>query len=195
VPLHLFCEPGTPLDVDIDSVVFHKNDERRGALGNWRHCLRWLREHCNADYLLVCEDDVEYCRGAKSSLFQGLEALRNFGFLSLYTPKRDAPSHTVEEGWFEANFGRRACGAQSMCFSRNSAAVLLDFPRLEMENSLSGPTDTIVSECFLTHVTPCYYHRPSLANHIGRQSTIGHEWFDAHTGFEFDPEYVPTHLK
>lgn len=189
--VHVFCEPGTISDAPIASVEFHLNAERLGALGNWAHCLHWLYGNTKTDYLMICEDDVAYCRGAKQALLDGLKTFNRFGFLSLYTPKRDAPHSGPSGNWFQANHGRKAWGTQAMCLSRESALLLLEFPRLHNENQISGPTDSILSECFLLKGIPCYYHRPSLADHLGRKSTIGHEWYESHTGLDFDPTYTP----
>jgi hypothetical protein len=191
--VHVFCEPGAAGFDDTASVETHVNVERLGALGNWAHCLRWLYDNVESDYLLISEDDVEYCRGAKTALLSGLRVFRNFGFLSLYTPKRDALHAGQCEGWFQANHGRKACGTQSMCFSRDSAEILLGFPRLHMDNQISGPTDSIVSECFLLRNIACFYHRPSLTEHLGRISTIGHKWQECHTGLDYDRNYFPSH--
>ena len=54
---------------------------------------------------------------------------------------------------------------------------------------MRGSTDAIVAQCFVEARIPCYYHNPSLADHLGRVSSIGHNWYEDHVGFEFDPEF------
>jgi hypothetical protein len=79
-----------------------------------------------------------------------------------------------------------------MCFPRSSAAILLAYKPLYEEDQLRGPTDAIVAQCFVEAGIPCYYHNPSLANHIGRASSVGHNWDDAHVGLNFDRDFQPT---
>src|SRR4051812_45867730 len=62
--VHLFCEPGTPAIRPLPNVVVHRNSVKRGVLGNWAHCLEWLVDHTSNEYLLVCEDDVQFAKGA-----------------------------------------------------------------------------------------------------------------------------------
>jgi len=188
-PVHVFCEPGTPEIHSDDTVVVHRNASRRGVVGNWSHCLRWLYDNSCASHLLVVEDDVVFCGGARSALEHGLASIGTFGFLSLYTPKRDAGLVGHGIGWMLANRGRDAWGTQAMCFNRPSAEVLLGCSRLHVEDQLRGPTDSIVCECFLNRNIPCYYHNPSLADHIGRVSTINHNWYPEHTGLGFDRNF------
>ena len=188
--IHVFCEPLTAPCEQMPGVSFHSNSRQMCSWGNWRQCLHFLVENFpNCRHFLVCEDDVAFCPGARRALFAAFASIPTFGFLSLYTPKRDAPHASVSNGWFEANHGRKAWGAQAMCFSNESALMLLQYPRVQNEDPFSGPTDTIVSECFLVNRVPCFYHNPSLCDHVGKHSTIGHEWYDAHTGLDFDPHF------
>jgi hypothetical protein len=113
-------------------------------------------------------------------------------FWSLYTPVRDQPLVEHQQGWVQANRGRDAWGTQSMCFSRRSAHRLLDYRPLCGENQLRGATDAVVAQCFVDAGIPCYYHNPSLTDHLGRISSIGNNWHDNHVGFHFDPEYQPN---
>jgi hypothetical protein len=83
--VQLFCEPGTAEIRALADVVVHRNDVRRGVLGNWAHCLSWIFRHTTADYLMVCEDDVAYARGARSAWQMAVAEFDRVGFWSLYT--------------------------------------------------------------------------------------------------------------
>ena len=190
-PIHLFCEPGTPEIRPLPDVVVHRNETRRGVLGNWRHCLAWLLDHTTADYVMVCEDDVAYARGARRAWERDLGRSDRVGFWSLYTPRRDQPLVGHTTGWVAANRGRDTWGSQAMCFPRTSAEILLKYAPLHHEDQLGGPTDAIVAQCFRDADLPTYYHNPSLADHLGRNSSIGHNWYDEHVGFAFDQNYEP----
>ncbi len=189
--LHLFCEPSTPPVRPMPQVVVHRNPVQRGCIGNWAFCLRWLVEHSPASHFLICEDDVSYCRGARLGLERALQEYEDFGFVSLYTPKRHSQWMANMHGWVELTHGYDIWGTQAMCFTRKSAERLLCYERLQTDDQLRGPTDYIVMECF-QGVKPCYYHRPSLADHVGKISTIQHNWYDDHTGLEFDPSFCPA---
>lgn len=189
--LHLFCEPGTPEVRPSPSLVVHNNESRYGVLGNWRHCLTWLYEHSSADYLMVSEDDVAYCRGARAAWEEARYRSDRVGFWSLYTAKRYQSLMGGEQGWMSLNLGRETWGTQAMCFPRSSAQILLDYRPLHEDDQLRGPTDAIVADCFLEAGLPCYYHNPSLTDHLGHISSIGHNWNDLHVGLNFDADFQP----
>jgi hypothetical protein len=67
-------------------VVIHHNQPRQGVLGNRARCLRWLVEHSTADHVMVCEDDVVYCRWARRAWEVSAPRLDTVGFWSLCTP-------------------------------------------------------------------------------------------------------------
>jgi len=190
--LHLFCEPGTPELRPLPDVVVHHNERRRGVLGNWAHCLAWLLDHTSAEYLMVCEDDVAYARGARRAWHEALGAFDRVGFWSLYTPRRDQTLVGHNQGWVASNRGRDSWGTQAMCFPRSSAQILLEYAPLHNEDQFRGPTDAIVAQCFVDAGLPCYYHSPSLADHLGRVSSVGHNWYDEHVGLDFNRDFEPA---
>jgi hypothetical protein len=190
--IHVFCEPGTPGIAPIPDVVVHRNEIRLGAIGNWKCCLAWLVEHTAAAYLMVFEDDVEFCRGARDAWVSSLGELREVGYWSFYTPRRDRGLVSAKLGWVASNRGRDTWGTQAMCFPRSSAGRLLEYGPLHAEDQLRGPTDAIVAQCFLEARLPCYYHNPSLAEHLGQVSAVGHNWHDDHVGLEFNREFMPS---
>jgi hypothetical protein len=147
--VHLFCEPGMPELCSMARVVVHHNPVRRGVIGNWSHCLQWLFDHTSADFLMVCEDDVEYCRGARAAWELSTGKLNSVGFWSLYTPHRDRELVGHSSGWVASNRGRDTWGTQCMCFPRSSAEIVLNYGPLYHEDQLRGPTDAIVAQCFV----------------------------------------------
>jgi len=189
--LHLFCEPGTPAIRPLAGVAVHRNETRRGVLGNWKHALHWLIEHTTADFLMICEDDVAYCQGARAAWEASLNPCGQVGFWSLYTPARDRCLVSSKKGWVASNRGRDAWGTQAMCFPRASAELLLEYRPLHEEDQLRGATDAIVCQCFVDAGLPCFYHNPSLADHLGRVSSVGHNWYDEHVGLDFDRDFQP----
>jgi len=195
-PLHLFCEPGTSDLEATDSLIIHRNDQQRGVIGNWLHCLSWLCEHTTSPYLAVVEDDVVYARCARRVLGQGWESIAQFGYLSGYTPRRDDTLMQGRQGWVELNRGRDTWGTLCMCFMRESAQRLLSHGAFAAEDPLRGPTDYVVADFFLQAAIPCFYHNPSLSTHVGKVSTVGHNWYDDTLGLAFEPEseLPPPHI-
>ncbi len=189
--LHLFCEPGVGDIGDLVNVTVHRNDVRLGVIGNWTNCLAWLLEHTTAEYFLICEDDVEFSRGARAALMRGIDENRRAGFFSLYTPVRDQGLVSHRRGWVASNRGRDTWGTQAFCLPRSSAQMILAYSPLYAEDQFTGPTDAVIAQCFLDANLPCFYHNPSLADHLGKVSTIGHLWYTEHVGLDFDRNYAP----
>jgi hypothetical protein len=189
--VHLFCEPGTPELRPLPNVIIHRNPVRLGVVGNWSHCLQWLVEHTSADFLMVCEDDVIYATGARTALDSDLEAAKDVGYWSLYTAQRDAFLTEGRRGWIAWNRGHDNWGTLSMCFPRSSAERVIVYPALKTEDQLEGHTDFVVAQCFLDAGIACWYHNPSLADHVGRISTIGHGWYEESLGLHFDSDFEP----
>ena len=140
---------------------------------------------------MVCEDDVAYCRGARSAWERSVGLLNSVGFWSLYTPRRDRELVGHSSGWVASNRGRDTWGTQCMCFPRASAELVLNYEPLHNEDQMRGPTDAIVAQCFVDKQLPCYYHNPSLADHLGQVSSVGHNWYEDHVGFEFNTDFEP----
>lgn len=185
-PIHVFCEPGVRPIRSRHPTIRHNNELRRGVMGNWRHCLAWLLDNTNEPYLLVCEDDVVYNARARAMLNSFLSRYPDgFGYASLYTPSRDLDLAAGRLGWLSWNRGRDTWGTLAMCFNRQSAHTVLGYAPLRDENQLTGNTDAIVAECFRSRDIPCFYHSPSLADHVGRVSTVNHNWYDCCAGLNF----------
>ena len=188
--VNVFCEPGEVEDNLGPAVSIHRNDSRLGVLGNWIHCLTWLYENTDAEFLLVCEDDVDLARGAHHALTLGMRQYDQCGFFSLFTPFRNASILGSRHGWVPCTSEADIWGSLALCFPRSSARMLLEYVPLYAEDPLRGATDLIVAQCFVDAQLPRLYHSPSLANHLGRISTVGHKWVDDNIGLAFDREYV-----
>ena len=73
--VQVFAEPGTVIG-DCPHTVVSVNRRRKGALRNWTHAIRWALAMTDAPYLLIVEDDVAYCRGARECWTAGCTTAR-----------------------------------------------------------------------------------------------------------------------
>ncbi|MGL4464397.1 MAG: glycosyltransferase family 2 protein [Planctomycetia bacterium] len=186
-PVHLFAEPGAPSDDwTRPGVVLHRNERRLGCYPNWLRAAEHLLSATDKPHLLLLEDDGEFCRGAAAALYFGLAHLESIGCLSLYTPahNRRAGRHT-ETGWFPLRAPDR-WGTVAQCFPRS---VLERFVR-EADRSHADGTDRHLEAFLGRRGLRWYSHAPSLADHVGECSTLGHATGPANAGIGFRPDFV-----
>jgi hypothetical protein len=199
-PLHVFAEPGTCVGPCRDTTV-HCNPRRLGALDNWVGAIAWSLDHTPADHLLIVEDDVAYCRGARQALDRQLRRRERYGFLNLLTPVQVA--HVLGQtgpGWI-ATRRTDIWGTQAVCFSRESAIELVAYLRRNADDPRAISYDLQMLKFYHAHAQwPCSYHVPSLCEHVGwNETTIekppglacSPDRLPLRRGFEFDPNYVP----
>lgn len=149
------------------------------ALGAWSNFLLALAELCQreplADAYLLLQDDVNFCAGLRGYLEEKLWPGAQPGVISLHTPAHLAPQQGT--GFFKADLGWNAWGAQALIFSNHSARALLADVRV-MDHRLKGPlggnknVDSVVGEWCRRTKHEFWLHAPSLTEHTGRHSTL-----------------------
>jgi len=172
--LHIFAEPNAPDLSGHADVRVHQNTTRLNCYGNWRHALEHLYEHVPADLYLIVQDDVIYRNDAAKQLTAAVSELdlRKVGFLSLYCSVAMA-SPDKRMGWQDAKFYNNAFwGALTLGIPRESAGRLLENGRFRGHDH-HRKVDVLVGNCFRDMGLARKVHVPSLANHIGRISTLG----------------------
>lgn len=184
--IYLFTEPGTlPAGWSRPGVVVHQNKSRLGCYPNWLQAARWLLSETDCPYLFLLEDDGVYCRCAAPALYYGLMQLDSVGCLSLYTPLHNYLSGGHSEvGWFPLHAADR-WGSVAQCFHRD---VLEQFLQAA-DWSQSDGTDRHVEAFVDRRRLRWYCHAPSLADHIGTCSTMGHPTSVANAGIGFHAEF------
>lgn len=173
--VHVFADGlpgivGTLLEV-------HENNPPLGNLRNWHRALSTIYHDTDADWLMVCEDDITWCPGARDALEQDLRGLHKamamgkVGGLSLYLPRRHykglAP---LERGWHSQGLqkGKGAWGAQCLLFTRPQARSLLgdlQFDAFLSDSRWNKNVDAIVSRCINDRGLDLLYRVPCLVNH------------------------------
>lgn len=182
---HVFAEPGTTWDpkaegVHQDQFFWHQNEERLGQWKNWLQSIEYMLENSSQDYIMLCEDDVSFLPHAGYLFSQALD-LPQAGCWAFYSPVRNYMSaHHSEVGWFALK-ERSPWGALALCFPRK---VLKEVYKLAVEQGpKTGKPDEELG-CkggYLAQLGLQWYtHAPNLADHLGYQSTLGHEhWADS----------------
>lgn len=194
--LHVFAEPGTKLDF-LFGVHIHCNWTRLGVCGNWVHALTWLLHHTAAEHVLVCENDVAWCEGARRVLTSQLQAVGDYGFCSLYTRQpHQATTQQPQYGWLRREGTSRWNGAQALCLHRPAAeefcrderllAVIRDPDALDG----AGGVDSVLGDFFAAYCQPSWYHVPSLTDHVGGTSArVGHTVDPTHRGLQYTADF------
>lgn len=150
------------------------------AFGNWWLGLQelYIREP-HADRYLMVQDDVVFSRGVR----EYLEAVQypESGYCNLCTYPQNKSD---VQGWYRAPSGDRyswrGFGAQALLFDRTAIRALIgkehpDFafkpedPKKGHQSIDGAVVGKLESFKIMEHV-----HNPSLASHIGTESTMGH---------------------
>ena len=197
--IHCFAEPGVsrPKDAGVD---WHLNKRRIGAYANYKQALIWMLRQTKEDHLLLVEDDVEFCAGAREALFRGIEQYPNYSSLSLYLSARETLSGRVwGTGWEPYNLGNQAWGTLAICYRREGGiARFIEEVKYVAEDPFCTPYDARIFAFFERVGSSCYAHNPSLTDHRGKNSLIGHQKLpvrletkvgDLSKGFGFDKEW------
>lgn len=187
--LHVFAEPGLSQPRRAP-VRWHPNRSRLGVVANWVLALRWLVNETTAPHLLLVEDDGDYCRGARDLLADEIARTPDYGLVSLYLAARFAHRHAGAAGWRSHGYDERTFGCVAVCFRRGGGVEeFLASPELAERLTVAPETashDELLFRYFRERGLSCRTHRPSLADHIGFASTLGHADGSHRRGLDFD---------
>lgn len=175
------CEPGTDTEQIDAELVTHSEKQ-----GQWRNLVQALRIGIGTEspYFITLEDDVELCQGAA-------ELIRILGWpddkcgcLQLYTSKklRNYPRNRRFELAITETLD--LLGACALMFRRKAAIDLVEWADTKgwrgdtvivvNEPSKKKAGDTFVGEVLTFLKYKIWIHNPTIANHIGKESTLGH---------------------
>jgi hypothetical protein len=176
--VHVFAEPGTwdqiPRPRD-ERTLTHDHATTHGCFKNWRHALKHLLAKTDAPWLLIVQDDAIWEPGSARTLRAGAEARQDLrtGFLSPYVSANDVPPGSGD-GWNECRSGWNFWGALALCIPRGAARKLLKHQRF-VKHRQNQQVDAVVAASMLDLGRPSYVHVPSLVDHVGATSTLGHD--------------------
>lgn len=167
-----------PITEPVDNVMV--NSIPMGNLRNWHRALHILYYQTQAEWLMVCEDDIEWAKGAHEALLHDLNlfavslSFNKVGAVSLYCPIRMSGDMEklyggrLTRGWYGARKGMKTWGAQCLVFSRKQASMLLNDVGLQTflnNKKWNKNVDAIVAECINSHSREIAYRIPCLVDH------------------------------
>jgi hypothetical protein len=177
----IFADCPLPDGIPLPDIGVHVNGRVLGNLRNWTRALQWLYTHTRADWLMICEDDINWVPDCAPKLDNELAhmvqtpAYDVVGALSLYLPVRmskhiEQASGRLPAGWhFDGlQYGRKTWGAQCLLFSRHQAeALLFDAQFLDFlsDQRWQKNIDAIVGKVINDQTKVIAYRVPCLVNH------------------------------
>lgn len=181
-----------------NKVAIFTDDGRWGAWGNFHRAL-WslVRDAAPRDHVCVLLDDCVLHPEAILRVTRRFDEIdprspKVHAVHTLVTIEQDIPHELRgENGWVEANHGWGSWGGLHV-FPVHIAMHMMDhdFYRSKSEQK-DTPIDAVVFETLRLMGVPVYQHLPSLADHIGETSTLGHgELTPERRGFRYN-EWTP----
>lgn len=163
---YVFCEPKSDNFIHKHQVRIIKNDFVRGCFGNWWHAARYLLHNTNSEYILICEDDINWSR---SSLSLMLSYITSDIVCTGWTP---VVNHTPNvTGWHPTRnlnmYG--LCGSLALLFPRKLLGDVVYHRRMTKVAQIH--LDTLIGFAIQDLGIKIYSHHPSLVTHIGANNS------------------------
>ena len=179
----LFAEPDSVLPVNTPGLTVSQRPRRMGAFPNWYLSLtEMVMADPHADAYFFCQDDVILTAGLRKYLEDHLWPAANVGVVSVYCPSHYEVSEQI--GFREINYGPKTWGALAYVFPNPAVRQLLA-DEMFIDHRHHGPReglkniDSLVGNWCFERNLGYYVHSPSLAQHIGKTSTL---WDSGVTG-------------
>lgn len=176
------CEPGVDVS-HVDANITLHPDKR----GQWRNFLEVLKIGIATGdgYFITVEDDIEMCKGTAEFLSNTGWPAPDCGCLALYSSLFALQHYpSGRRSRLSEKHAKWLLGACALMFRRDAAIALLDWGekrgwRGDVDTTIEDPaskksSDTYVGEVLTTLGYSIWSHNPTLVNHIGAESTLGH---------------------
>ena len=176
-----------------------RRDEPLGAFGNFCCALMELFMRCPRDgNILLIQDDVVFCRNTREYL-ESIVFPTHASHAKIYIPsiaedelRKTRDLDEKARGFHELRGPVSSYGAQAYVFTHQQAmALLLSYPLLYHRHNNSRGHKNIDGAVYRTTANRNkheYVHVPSLCQHIGQTSSLGHEWQRQSTSTTFPGE-------
>lgn len=188
-PLTIFAEPDTIFDewvVDHPAITVIKRRHRFGEWQNWTHAmLDAVNQDSQIDAIVSLQDDILFCRNVRQLVEHLMWPSDRCGIVHLYTSRRYGgiiPSGKCTQ--LRSDLVCKMAGACALAFRPEAAA---DISEWGVSNGWRGATsgvktipcekeglDTFIGEAAAELGWEVWICNPSLALHIGEESTLGH---------------------
>lgn len=182
--IHIYGEPGG-YKINDPGVDLKINKKKLGCFKNFHNALSDLVTYDN-DHVLVLADDFIYTK----ALFKKIPFHGNYGYYALFTPKgmTHPPCNLRKRGWNKINMGWATSFGGLYLMKTQVAKQIIEHPFYQ--NHLNNykknqQIDHCIPEVCYQLGLDQWYSNPSLANHIGYQSTIGHTHSKETNGLNF----------
>jgi len=181
--IHVFAEPGSR--IDSPGVKIHHNPIQLGCFKNYHKALKTMIDITNKPYISVLSDDFIYNKHTYSILEN---SLTKDGYYAIYSPI-GMKSLLPNKGWNKVNMGWGNAYGGLYVFPVEIARRIInnDYYRNHLNKyEKNQQIDHCIPEVCMIEGINQYYHIPSLSDHTGYKSTIGHK----HTGRERGIKFV-----
>jgi hypothetical protein len=192
-----FAEPNTEICADHVGRIIR----RPKVYGDWTNWATGFYElllsNPTTDYFLMAEDDALICKDAKKYLEYALPQLGEFASLSLYTPshyrrKKRCFHNELRSSLTWSTVTVIMSQKQAISFfsdnmvQRHRFENIFDVqaafwccPKSDPKNTIK---DAVIGQWAERQNLPVYYHTPSLAEHVGLESTLTDEASNRNNG-------------
>lgn len=169
--VHVFAEPDTPTTFHPTIKSWINHPERLGTIENWWFAMEYMLMYTKADWIMLCEDDIEWRPGSSESIRSYVRNVKQerVGFISPYCSQHNsinpgwaAPRMPVPESW---------CGALALIFPRKALELIRGKKDEFMAFTRGVHLDSAIGATLLKYNYKLITHTPTLVLHIGDQST------------------------
>lgn len=182
--INVYAEPGK-YNIEDKGVNLKINKKQLGCFKNYNNALTDL---CKTDksHVLVLADDFIYTQ----SMFKKVPFHGNYGYYALFTPTgmRHPPCSIRKRGWNKINKGWATSFGGLYLMKTEVAREIIKHPfYLNHLNNYeqNQQIDHCIPEVCYRLKLDQWYSNPSLADHIGFDSTIGHIHSKETSGLNF----------
>ena len=185
--IHLFNEPGVDPTV-MPGVSNHNNHTTLGCFGNYAKALEYMAANSAHKYICVLSDDFIYKLKVFEQLPEMMEQLSNLGYVALYTPQGMRHLMGKKRTWQMINKGWGHAYGGLYVYPTGVAREIISHPDYinhKKHYEANQQIDHIIPQVCYKLGYNQYYHNPSLADHYGKISTIGHKHTQMERGLNF----------
>jgi len=179
--VHIFSEPNS---VYPPNIQIHENLTPKGAFLNFYDGLKWMHENTTEPYIIYFQDDILVSRKAKPIL----DTFHKQGLTNLYLANHDGniiPKRTNGFYHYKEEFLWGQCLFTVMQRQFAEWFLIHPFTIHHLEHGNGKHIDVILNRVANDLQVNTYVHCPSLIQHIGQQSTVGHYISWVHNGFRY----------